>query len=69
MVYVFPSDFRNVIRSKSFWIRMEPAMQKTVKALATFGRIAFGVLFIATVIAVWVAVLFGSADDKDRDRE
>eukprot|EP00210_Caulerpa_lentillifera_P001845 g1774.t1 len=69
VVYVFASDFRNVIRSKSFWIRMEPTMKRTKETLATIGRIAFGVLFVTTVIAVWVAILFSSSDDKDRDRK
>jgi len=69
VVYVFPRDFKNQIRSKSLMLRMEPRLKAMASTAAWLGRVAFGVFFIATVIAVWVAIIaIAASGDKDNNR-
>ena len=69
MVYVFPSDFKNQIRSKSFMLRMEPRLKAASAIMARVGRLLFGLTFVTTVIAVWVAIIvIATSSDRDDSR-
>lgn len=72
IVYVFPKDFKSIIRSKSFLLRWEPRLKTTRKILERIARISFGIIFVLTVITVWASIILiltaSSKDDNGDNR-
>lgn len=71
VLYVLPSNFKQVIAAKSWLLRAEPFLQKVRDAAAYLVRVTFGTALITSVILVWVtivAILSGSGRDSDDRR-
>lgn len=69
VLYVLPSNFRQIIAGKSWLLRAEPFLQKVRDASAYLVRVTFGTALITSVILVWVtivAILSSSGKDDDR---
>jgi len=69
VLYVLPSNFRQVIAGKSWLLRAEPFLQKVRDASAYLVRVTFGTALITSVVLVWVtivAILSSSGKDDDR---
>lgn len=70
IVYEFAKNFRDVVRSKSLRIRLEPTVEKVKNALAYIGRVAFGTALVSSVAIVTIAlsVLSSSNDSRNDNR-
>ena len=69
VLYVLPSNFKQIIAGKSWLLRAEPFLQKVRDASAYLVRVTFGTALITSVILVWVtivAILSSSGKDDDR---
>ena len=69
VLYVLPSNFKQVIAGKSWLLRAEPFLQKVRDASAYLVRVTFGTALITSVVLVWVtivAILSSSGKDDDR---
>eukprot|EP00887_Chlorella_sp_A99_P005806 scaffold1.g5806.t1 len=66
ILYVFPNDFREKIRSRSLLLRLEPAAATVVAALGYLGRVAFGTALVASVLTVFLALTAISSGSDDR---
>ncbi|KAL0036153.1 hypothetical protein WJX79_006170 [Trebouxia sp. C0005] len=71
VLYVLPSNFKQIIAGKSWLLRAEPFFQKVRDASAYLVRVTFGTALITSVVLVWVtivAILSSSGKDDDRRR-
>lgn len=71
VLYVLPSNFKQIIAGKSWLLRAEPFFQKIRDASAYLVRVTFGTALITSVVLVWVtivAILSSSGKDDDRRR-
>ena len=69
VLYVLPSNFKQIIAGKSWLLRAEPFIQKIRDASAYLVRVTFGTALITSVVLVWVtivAILSSSGKDDDR---
>ena len=69
VLYVLPSNFKQIIAGKSWLLRAEPFFQKIRDASAYLVRVTFGTALITSVVLVWVtivAILSSSGKDDDR---
>jgi len=69
VLYVLPSNFKQIIAGKSWLLRAEPFIQKIRDASAYLVRVTFGTALITYVVLVWVtivAILSSSGKDDDR---
>lgn len=69
VLYVLPSNFKQIIAGKSWLLRAEPFFQKVRDASAYLVRVTFGTALITSVVLVWVtivAILSSSGKDDDR---
>lgn len=69
VLYVLPSNFKQIIAGKSWLLRAEPFLQKVRDASAYLVRVTFGTALITSVVLVWVtivAILSSSGKDDDR---
>jgi hypothetical protein len=57
LVYLFPRNFRQVLRHKFFRLRLQEWWQQVWKVLFYLIRISFGIVLIALIIAVLAAIL------------
>jgi hypothetical protein len=76
IVYVFPSNFRNILRSRSVAQRVREAFTVVWPVLFYIIRVSFGVLLLASIVLVFssIAILSASTSsesrsDRDRDRD
>ncbi|DBA95928.1 TPA: hypothetical protein ACH3X1_001454 [Trebouxia sp. C0004] len=71
VLYVLPSNFKQIVAGKSWLLRAEPFFQKIRDASAYLVRVTFGTALITSVVLVWVtivAILSSSGKDDDRRR-
>lgn len=70
IVYEFGKNFKDIVRSKSLRIRLEPTVDKVKNVLAYLGRVAFGTALVSSVAIVTVAlsVLSSSNDSRNDNR-
>lgn len=69
VLYVLPSNFKQIIAGKSWLLRAEPFIQKIRDGSAYLVRVTFGTALITSVVLVWVtivAILSSSGKDDDR---
>jgi hypothetical protein len=57
LVYLFPQNFRQVLRGKFFRLRLQEWWQQVWNVLFYLIRISFGIVLIALIIAVLAALL------------
>jgi hypothetical protein len=74
MIYEFPPDFRNVLRDKSFRLRLREWWDKVWRVLFYLIRVSFGivlilliVLAIAAIVVAIVAINSSRGDDDQGD--
>ena len=70
VLYVFPSNFRSIIRAKSWVLRAQPMLKSVQAGGAYLVRVTFGTALITSVILVWVTILalMSSSNDKEDRR-
>ena len=69
ILYVLPSNFKQVIAGKSWLLRAEPFLQKVRDASAYLVRVTFGTALITSVVLVWLTILaILSSSNRDDDR-
>jgi hypothetical protein len=72
MIYQFPPDFRNVLRDKSFRLRLKEWWDKVWRVLFYLIRISFGIVLILLIVLAIVAIVLAvfainsSRGDDDR---
>lgn len=73
IAYVFPQNFRSIIRNKYWRIRLQEVWQKVWGVLFYLIRISFGIILIISIILMLVAILaaviaiYSSGGDRDND--
>ena len=74
VVYLFPKNFRSILRDKYWSLRLQQWWEKVWKVLFYIIRISFGIILIASIILMLVAIavivisVSSSRDGNDRDR-
>ncbi|KAL3839266.1 hypothetical protein ACJIZ3_023857 [Penstemon smallii] len=71
VLYVFPKDYRSKLAGKSFWIRLEPLLEKGKMAAEYVVRVSFGTALIASVVIVYttiIAIVSSSREEDNRGR-
>ncbi|MEA5510016.1 hypothetical protein VB715_09590 [Crocosphaera sp. UHCC 0190] len=73
IVYLFPQDFRTILRNKYWKLRLKETWDKIWKVLFYLIRISFGVILIASIILMMIAIaviiigISSSKEGNDRD--
>ncbi|HEY9617426.1 MAG TPA: hypothetical protein V6C64_11325 [Microcoleaceae cyanobacterium] len=70
IAYLFPQDFRNVLRNKYFRLQLQEWWQKIWKVLFYLIRISFGILLIASILLIFVAIfiiMMAASSSRDGD--
>jgi hypothetical protein len=57
VVYLFPKNFRSILRNKYWQLRWQQTWQKIWRVLFYLIRISFGVILIASILLMLVAIL------------
>jgi hypothetical protein len=57
VLYAFPKDYRANLATKSFRMKVEPALNKIQAAGAYLVRISFGTALVASIVIVYSAIL------------
>ncbi|ABA23818.1 conserved hypothetical protein [Trichormus variabilis ATCC 29413] len=70
IVYLFPRNFRDVLRNKYFKLRLQEWWQKIWKILFYLIRISFGIFLIASIALITIAIFLiitamNSSNDND----
>ncbi|MDJ0688152.1 MAG: hypothetical protein QNJ41_06570 [Xenococcaceae cyanobacterium MO_188.B32] len=74
ILYLFPKNFRSILRDKYWSLRLQQWWEKVWKVLFYIIRISFGIILIASIILMLVAIavivisVSSSRDGDDRDR-
>ena len=74
ILYLFPKNFRSILRDKYWSLRLQQWWEKVWKVLFYIIRISFGIILIASIILMLVAIavivisVSSSRDGNDRDR-
>ena len=74
IVYLFPKNFRSILRDKYWSLRLQQWWGKVWKVLFYLIRISFGIILIASIILMLVAIAViviaasSSRDSNDRNR-
>ncbi|XHX76069.1 MAG: hypothetical protein RBJ76_16650 [Stenomitos frigidus ULC029] len=72
VVYLFPQNFRTVLRNQSLRLQLQEWWSKVWKVLFYLIRISFGIVLLASIALIVVAILLivmaasSSRDDNDR---
>ena len=57
VVYLFPKNFRSILRNKYWQLRWQKTWQKIWRVLFYLIRISFGIILIASILLMLVAIL------------
>ncbi|MEY4519344.1 MAG: hypothetical protein RLZZ499_1943, partial [Cyanobacteriota bacterium] len=57
VVYLFPPNFRSILRNKYWQLRWQQTWQKIWRVLFYIIRISFGIILIASILLMLVAIL------------
>lgn len=72
VVYLFPKDFRSILRNKYFWLQVQETWEKIWRVLFYIIRISFGVVLVASIllmIAAIVLIMIAASASKDGDSD
>lgn len=71
VVYLFPRNFRAILRSKSLRLRLQELWQRVWRVLFYLIRISFGILLILSLVIIVVALiaLYVVSSQSNRDSE
>jgi hypothetical protein len=68
IVYLFPENFREILRRKYFWLRLQDRWSKIRHFLYYLLRISFGIALVALIALTTIAiVIIITASSSDRD--
>lgn len=68
IVYLFPKNFRDILRNKYFQLRLQEWWQKIWGIIFYLIRISFGIFLIASIALITLSIiLIISAANSDRD--
>ena len=67
IVYLFPRNFRNVLKNKYFKLQLQEWWNKVWKILFYLIRISFGIVLIASIALITIAITMILASLSDRD--
>jgi hypothetical protein len=68
IVYLFPKDFRAILRNKYFQIRLQERLNKIWRILFYLIRLSFGVFLIASIALILISItLIVAAMNSSRD--
>ena len=71
VVYLFPKNFRSILRNKYWQLRWQKTWEKVWRVLFYLIRISFGIILIASIVLMLVAILAiiiamnSSSDDRE----
>ena len=66
IVYLFPRNFRNVLQSKYFKLRLQQWWNKVSSVLFYLIRISFGIILIASIALITIAItMILTSSDRD----
>ena len=73
LVYLFPQDFRAILRNKHFRLRLQEWWNRVWKILFYLIRVSFGVLLLASILLIVIAIVvivvaINSSRDSDGDQ-
>ncbi|MEL6581155.1 MAG: hypothetical protein AAFQ14_15525 [Cyanobacteria bacterium J06621_12] len=74
VVYLFPKNFRSILRNKYWQLRWQQTWQKIWRVLLYIIRISFGVVLIASILLMLVAIVAiiiaanSSSDEREGNR-
>ncbi|MEA5598880.1 hypothetical protein [Rivularia sp. UHCC 0363] len=71
IVYLFPRNFRDVLRNKYLKLQLQEWWQKIWKVLFYLIRISFGVVLILSIALIYISIILvisSSSSDRDNDR-
>lgn len=72
IVYLFPRNFRDVLRNKYLRLQLQEWWKKIWNVLFYLIRISFGVVLILSIVLIYIAIIFiissASSSDRDNDR-
>jgi hypothetical protein len=71
VVYLFPKNFRSILRNKYWQLRWQKAWQKVWGVLFYLIRISFGIVLIASILLIVVALIsiYIAMNSANNDRE
>lgn len=69
IVYLFPKEFRAILKNKYFKLQLQETWQKIWKILFYLIRISFGVVLIASIILISTAIIIIITSSSDRDND
>ena len=72
VVYLFPKNFRNILRNKFFRLRLKDWWTKVWRVLFYLIRISFGIVLLVSIFLIVVAIALivmaiNSSRDNDND--
>ena len=67
IAYLFPKNFRDILRNKFWRLQLQEWWQKIWRILFYLIRISFGIVLVASIILIFVAItiLLSSSSDND----
>ena len=69
IVYLFPRNFRDVLRNKYFKLQLQEWWKKIWKVLFYLIRISFGIILIGSIALIAIAItMILSSSDRDNNR-
>lgn len=72
VVYLFPKDFRSILRNKYFWLQVQEVWEKIWRVLFYIIRISFGIVLVASIllmIAAIVLIMIAASASRDGDSD
>jgi hypothetical protein len=74
VVYLFPPEFRSILRNKYFRLQLKEWWEKIWRVLFYLIRISFGILLIASIVLVFLTILLitlslSAATNSDNDSD
>jgi len=71
VIYQFPRNFRDVLRSKDFRLRLKEIWEKIWRVLFYLIRLSFGVVLVLLIVATFLAIIaltIAASSSRDDDR-
>ncbi len=70
IVYLFPQDFRSILRNKFFWLQLQEWWEKVWRVLFYLIRISFGILLLVSIVLIFVSIfIILTASNSGRDND
>ncbi len=72
VVYLFPKDFRSILRNKYFWLQVQEVWEKIWRVLFYIIRISFGIVLVASILLMIMAIvliMIAASASKDGDSD